>query len=84
MNKNKGEKAYLVIFPTDKDGGKALDLLCAEGRVYGVLYQGIPTTVVTESQLKRLDRAGIRWQFVKPAMNKKEQQKKKGKTRARG
>jgi hypothetical protein len=58
------EDYYLIVFPDDEEGGKALDLLSEEGPVHGVLYEDQPCTVASESQLKRLTRAGIKWSYA--------------------
>lgn len=75
MRKSKGESACLIRLPINELGAKGLDLLAEDGRVYGVSYQGRAAIVATRRQLRKLDRAGIPWQPVKPASRNRHAQK---------
>ncbi len=58
------EMHYLIVFPDDEHGGRAIDLLVKDGKVYSVLYGGEACVIASESQLKRLTRAGIKWSYA--------------------
>jgi len=64
FNPSLDEKHFLIVFPDDAEGGKALDLLVKDGKVYGVLYGDEPCTVASESQLKKLTATGIKWSYA--------------------
>lgn len=40
-----------------------------DGKVYGVLYDEEPCVVASESQLKKLTKAGIRWSYATKGKN---------------
>ncbi len=58
------EKHFLIVLPDDEEGGKALDLMVKDGKVYGVLYGGEPCVIASESQLKKLTKVGIKWSYA--------------------
>jgi len=58
------EKHFLILLPEGEEGGRAIDLMVKDGRVYGTLSGDEPCLAASESQLKKLTRAGIKWSYA--------------------
>ncbi len=64
MRKRNSEKSYLITYLSLEDGADMLEILKQDGPVHGIDCGGIVGVLAWESQLKKLTKAGVKWDFV--------------------
>jgi len=66
MTRSRDRTRYLLNFPTIDDYTRGLSLLLKDGPVDCLAYGNYTMTAfATQAQTQKLDKAGIKWEYVK-------------------
>ncbi len=64
MRKRRIERHYMIAFLSREDRIKGVELMKEDGLVRALDCGGVVGIVASESQLKKLTKAGVRWEHV--------------------